>query len=240
MREILLPKDAQDKRGESIPDLEKGSQMKRPPRRLPLSTMIPIFLAVAIGLSSCGGPVTQTLYLQFRQIGEPGPSSAFTVGVVPFEDFRPSPQSVGKRIRTDGTVEPIVLGSPIPSKDLTYMLIRYLENRGIRVVDLPYWDTDPNGLRDLPKGIKLAVAGRIDALEVETNSTLLTCTVRYKVRLTTHLGLVEKGEVLTRSMEISPQRTYVQFDIREVEDGLNRALLEVMGRLMEGVLPANN
>jgi hypothetical protein len=114
-------------------------------------------------------------------------------------------------------------------------LIRYLEAKGIRVLDLPSWKGDPDSLKDLPKEVRLALAGRIDALEVEATSSLSTA-VRYRIRLTMHLGAVDKGEVLTRSVELSPQRTTLQFDIREVEEELNRILMEAIFRLLEGSL----
>ncbi len=194
-------------------------------------------IPLLLGLASCTGPTTQTIYLQFRPTAEPPAYSRYTVGVAPFQDNRPSPQMLGRRIKVDGTPESLTLGSPSPSKDLTYMLIRYLESRGFRVVDLPSWRPAPETLKELPPGIQMAVTGRIDALEVEGDSTLWKTSMRYRVKLTGFFGMVERAEVLTRSVEIAPQRSSLQFDIREVEEDLNKALTDAMARLVEGVLP---
>lgn len=194
-------------------------------------------LPVLLGVASCGGPATQTIYLQFRPAAESPSYSRHTLGVAPFQDTRPSPQMLGRRVRVDGTPEPMILGSASPSKDLTYILIRYLESRGFRVVELPSWRPAPEALEELPPGIQMAITGRIDALEVEGDSTLWKTTVRYRVKLTAFFGMTDKAEVLTRSVEIAPQRTSLQFDIREVEEDLNKALTDAMARLVEGVLP---
>ena len=195
-----------------------------------------LVVASAVGLLSCAGPATQVLNLHYRPLEEPKAPSAFVVGLAPFQDARSNPQSIGRRTRMDGAVEQIVLGSQSPPQEITYILIRYLEAKGVRVMDLPSWKGDPDSLKNLPKDIRLAIAGRVDALEVEATSSLTT-SVRYRVRLTIHLGSVDKGEVLTRSVELSPLRTTFQFDIREVEDELNRTLMEAIGRLLEGFLP---
>lgn len=188
-------------------------------------------------LASCGGSGMQIVYLQFRPTGQYASAQALTVGVAPFQDTRSTPQIIGKRIRVDGSPETIMLGSPTPGKDLTLMVVRYLEARGVKVVDLPSWKPEPDSLRDLPRDVKVAVTGRIEALEVQADSTLFRTTVRYRVRLSASLGTVDKGEVLTRSIEISPQKTSLQFDVRDVEDELNGAILEALERLFEGVLP---
>lgn len=203
-----------------------------------LSCTLAALLPVLLGLTSCAGPATQTIYLQFRPAAEPPSYSRYTLGVAPFHDTRPSPQMLGRRIRVDGTPESMMLGSPSPSKDLTYILIRYLESKGFRVVDLPSWRPAPETLTELPQGIQVAITGRIDALEVESNSTLWKTSVRYRVKLTGFFGMVDRAEVLTRSVEIAPQRTSLHFDIREVEEDLNKALTDAMAHLMEGVLPA--
>ncbi len=197
-------------------------------------------LPVVLGLASCAGPATQTIYLQFRPAAEPASYSHLSLGVAPFQDTRPSPRVLGRRIRVDGTPESMTLGSPSPSKDLTYMLVRYLESRGFRVVDLPSWRPAPETLKELPPGIQVAMTGRVDALEVESNSTLWKTSVRYRVKLTGFFGMMDRAEVLTRSVEIAPQRTSLQFDIREVEEDLNKALTDAMERLVEGVLPTVN
>lgn len=188
-------------------------------------------------LASCSGSGMQVLYLQFRPTGEYGTPQALTVGVAPFQDTRSTPQILGKRVRVDGSPETIMLGSPTTGKDLSLMVVRYLESRGMKVVDLRSWSGQPEGLKELPKDVKVAVTGRIEALEVDSDSTLFRTTTRYRVRLSSSIGLVDKNEVLTRSIEISPQKTTFQFDVRDVEEELNRAILEALGRLFEGVFP---
>lgn len=188
-------------------------------------------------LASCSGSGMQILYLQFRPTGEYATPQGLTVGVAPFQDTRSAPQILGKRVRPDGSPETIMLGSPTTGKDLSLMVVRYLEARGMKVVDLRSWSGDPETLKDLPKDVKVAVTGRIEALEVQCDSTLFRTTTRYRVRLSSSIGLVDKNEVLTRSIEISPQKTTFQFDIRDLEEELNRAILEALGRLFEGVIP---
>ncbi len=188
-------------------------------------------------LVSCSGSGMHIVYLQFRPTLESATPQALTVGVATFQDNRSTPQIIGKRIRMDGSPETIMLGSPTTGKDLSLMVVRYLEAKGMKVVDLASWSGDPETLKELPSDIKVAVTGRIEALEVQSDSTLFRTTTRYKVRLSASIGLVAKNEVLNRSIEISPQRTTLQFDVRDLEDQLNRAILEALGRLFEGVFP---
>lgn len=197
-----------------------------------------LILGVSFGLlASCAGSGMQIVYLQFRPTGEYATSQALTVGVAPFQDNRSTPQILGKRIRVDGSPETIMLGSPTTGKDLSLMVVRYLESRGMKVVDLRSWSGEPETLKDLPKEVKVAVAGRIEALEVQSDSTLFRTTTHYRVRLSSSIALVDKNEVLTRSIEISPQKTTFQFDIRDLEEELNRAVVEALERLFEGVFP---
>jgi hypothetical protein len=201
------------------------------------ATLLILGVAAWIGLLACAGPGTQIVYLQFRPTGTPTPPSSFTVGVAPFQDDRAEPQLLGKRFRVDGSVETIMLGAPTPAKDLTHMAIRHLEGQGMRVLDLPSWRPAPETLGDLPRDVRVAITGRIDALEVQVSSSLFKTTVKYRVRITGFLGLVDKGEVVTRTLEIGPQKTTFQFDIREIEEELNRAVAEAFSRLFEGVAP---
>lgn len=188
-------------------------------------------------LSSCSGSGMQIVYLQFRPTGEYATHQAMTVGVATFQDTRSTPQILGKRVRVDGNPETIMLGSPTTGKDLSLMVVRYLEAKGMKVVDLRSWSGEPETLKDLPKEVKVAVTGRIEAMEVQSDSSLFRTTTRYKVRLSSSIGLVDKNEVLTRSIEISPQKTTFQFDVRDIEEELNRVILEALGRLFEGVFP---
>jgi len=193
-------------------------------------------ILVGLFLAGCTGSGVQMVYLHFRPTGEMPSTQATTVGIVPFQDMRSAPQIIGKRIRVDGSPETIMLGSPNTGKDITYIVTRYLEAKGVRVVDLPSWRPEPESLKDLPPGVRLAVTGRIENLDVQADSNLFRTVVRYRVRLTGYLGLPERGEVLTRSVEISPQKTTVTFDVRQVEEDLNGAIMEAIGRLFEGVL----
>ncbi|MEJ5377430.1 MAG: hypothetical protein WHX93_12700 [bacterium] len=192
---------------------------------------------IFLGLVSCSGSGVQMVYLQFRPTGEYSTAQAITVGVAPFQDTRSTPQILGKRIRVDGSPETIMLGSPTTGKDLGLMVVRFLEAKGMKVVDLRSWSGEPEALKELPKDLKAAVTGRIEAMEVNSDSSIFRTTTRYRVRLSASIGLVEKNEVLTRSIEISPQKTTLQFDIRDVEEELNRTVMEALGRLFEGVLP---
>ncbi len=192
---------------------------------------------IFLGLVSCGGSGVQMVYLQFRPTGEYATAQAITVGVAPFQDARSTPQILGKRIRVDGSPETIMLGSPTTGKDLGLMVVRFLEARGMKVVDLRSWSGEPEALKELPKDLKAVVTGRIEAMEVNSDSSLFRTTTRYRVRLSASIGLVEKNEVLTRSIEISPQKTTLQFDVRDLEEELNRTVMEALGRLFEGVLP---
>jgi hypothetical protein len=194
-------------------------------------------LVCGAALSACAKPGAQTLFLQFRATGETSPSSGFTVGLVPFQDTRGATQTLGRRLRVDGSWEPIVLGSPSAAKDLTYMLVRFLESRGVRVVELASWRPELDDLKGLPPGIQLAFSGRIEALDVEADSSLLKTTVRFRIHLTAHLGVVDRGEIVTRAWRFAPQRTSVLFDVREVEEQLNKALVESMEGLFQGFLP---
>lgn len=187
--------------------------------------------------SACTGSGAHVVYLQFRPTGEIWPRKETTVGIAPFQDARSAPQIVGKRIRVDGSPETIMLGSPTTSQDITLIAARYLESKGVRVVDLGSWRPDPEGLKDLPRGVNIAVTGKIEALEISSDSTLFKTTTRYRVRLSATFGLPEKNEILTRSIEISPQKITMQFDVREVEEELNKAIVEALARLFETILP---
>lgn len=188
-------------------------------------------------LAGCTGSGVHMVYLHFRSTGETPSPHQITVGIAPFQDARSAPQILGKRIRVDGSPETIMLGSPTTGKDLTYMVTRYVEARGMKVVDLPSWKPEPEKLKELPSGLTLVITGKIEGLDVNADSTLFRTVVRYRIRLTGFLGFPEKGEIITRSVEISPQKTTISFDVREVEEELNRAIMEAIGRLLEGSLP---
>jgi hypothetical protein len=193
-------------------------------------------MLLALGFLSCAGPKTHTVYLQYQDVNKEQISSPLTVGLLPFQDLRPSPQSLGERSRSDGQVEPIHLGTPYPSEELTLILRRSLKDRNIQVVDLQNWIPDPNGLRDLPEPVQAAILGRIDDLSVRANSSVLKTQVSYRVVLTAHIGLKERGEVITRTIEVSPKKTLLAFRSQDIERDLNEALTEALNRLFEGIL----
>ena len=213
----------------------RGIMLPRAQKRFARRTLW-VGILVGLILAGCTGSGVQMVYLHFRPTGEISSFQASTVAVAPFQDMRSAPQIIGKRIRVDGSPETIMLGSPNTGKDLTYIVTRYLEAKGMKVVDLPSWRPEPESLKDLPPGVRLAVTGKIESLDVQADSNLFRTLVRYRIRLTGYLGLPDRGEVLTRSVEISPQRTTATFDVRQIEEDLNGAIMEAIGRLFEGVL----
>lgn len=201
------------------------------------SVWLALSSVLLISLLSCAGPQSHRIHLRLEPAQTYAPSSSVTFGLVPFHDPRTSTRTLGKRVRRDGTEEPILVDEPSLSAVLTRIMRQYLRARGFRVVDLDSWRPDPEVLNQIPKEVQVAIAGRIDAMEVEANSSLWKTIVRYRVRLTAHLGLKEKKEVLTRSVEISPKETYLRFDPQKIEDRLNMALKEALDHLLKGIPP---
>jgi hypothetical protein len=197
-------------------------------------------LIVSVTVSSCAGPKTHTVNLYFHKTGQETLTPPQTVGVVPFEDPRPSSSMLGKRYRSDGVVDLIVLGSSSPAGDLTQILMEYLGARGIRVVKMDVWEPDPARLSALPEGIDLVFAGRIEALEVEARTALAKTVLRYRIRLIAELGARKKREVVTRSVEISPEVRAMRFNVLDVEKKLNEALINAFDRLLQGFLPTKS
>jgi hypothetical protein len=188
------------------------------------------------GLLSCAGPRTYTVTLRYQPQHDHLTRSEEVVGLMPFEDQRTEPQQLGRRIRADGAEEPLVLSAPSPANELTRILRRDLEARGLQVVDLTGWQGKPEGLADLPGDVQVAILGRIESLEVQAYSSLWKTVVHYQVRLTADIGFTEKKEVLTRSIELRPEETYYfEFPSIRVETRLNLALSEAVDRLLEGV-----
>ena len=209
-----------------------------PPHTYPKSPNFSLVLVLLfpICLLSCAAPKTHTIFLQYRQPEAHTSVSSLTVGLAPFQDLRSSPKSLGERIRPDGKTEPIVLGTPAPYEDLTLIVRRYLQDHGIRVVDLLSWTPDPQTLGELPEEIQVAILGKIDDLEVHAESTIVKTMVQYRVLLSAHMGIKEKGEVITRKIEVSPRTTLLGFRAEEIEKELNDALAEAVNRLFEGLL----
>ncbi|UCG13641.1 MAG: hypothetical protein JSU72_03975 [Deltaproteobacteria bacterium] len=203
------------------------------PLRHSISTLLTIVLILL--LIGCASPRKYTVHLKPHPEGAQGPSTSSVVGVLPFEDARPSKETVGKRVHSDGTEKPIFLDSPSPSEDVTYILRRGLVARNVRVVELSSWKPDPKHLKDLPEEINIAIAGRIEALEVEAKSSLLKTTVKYRVRVSARVGLKEQGTVVSQAVEIRPEETFTSFDLEKIEEQLNAALAQALNRLLESI-----
>jgi hypothetical protein len=192
-----------------------------------------VFLIVC--LVGCAGPAYHVISLQPHPAGEGKASSQRVVGVLQFEDSRTSPRLLGKRIRSNGKEEQILLDTASAAEIITDLLIKSLKARGIGVVQLSSWQADPQHLSDLPKEVDLAIAGKIEALEVEAHSTLVKTTVRYRVRLSARLGFKKEGRVVTRTAESSPEETILRFDPAKMEKGFNEALALAQSNLLEGL-----
>ena len=120
-----------------------------------------LVLHLLLWFSSCGGPKTHAVKLGPHPVGKLRQSAQLTIGVLPFEDDRPSPQVLGQRVRSDGKKEKILLQSPSPSEDVTYLLRRSLKARGVKVREISRWEPAPANLKDLPQEVDVAIAGRI-------------------------------------------------------------------------------
>ena len=180
------------------------------------------------------------LQLRPHPAGEQGAAAPLTIGVVPFVDDRPNPQVLGKRVLSNGQEEPILLQSPSPSEDVTYILRRSLKARGIQVVELSDWEPAPKNLKDLPEDVDIAITGRIEALEVEAHSSVFETSISYRVQLSAHLGLKNQGKVLTKSVKVLPEETILRFKPQKLEDTLNEALAEGLGLLVETAISSSS
>jgi hypothetical protein len=196
-----------------------------------------IFLA---SLVTCAKHKTYWLHLRPHAEGEKGPTTKLTVGVLPFEDGRVSTQKLGARVLRDGREEPIRLESSSASEDLTNILRRSLKARNIPVVTISAWDPTPQNLKDLPPEVDIAIAGRIEALEVEAQSSTLKTTLRYRVKLSAKLGLKAQGKVVTKDIEVRPEETVMRFERQKVEETLNEAVASALNRLVEAALASSN
>lgn len=196
-----------------------------------------IFLA---SLVSCAKHKTYWLHLRPHAEGEQGPSTKLTVGVLPFEDGRVSTQKLGARVLRDGREEPIRLESSSASEDLTHLLRRALKARNIPVATISTWDPAPQNLKDLPPEVDIAIAGRIEALEVEAQSSTLKTTLRYRVKLSAKLGLKAQGKVVTKNIEVRPEETVMRFERQKVEETLNEAVASALNRLVEAALASSS
>jgi hypothetical protein len=190
---------------------------------------------MALSFAGCATPSRYTLHLLPSPDEEKGPKTSLTLGVLPFEDSRPSPQFLGKLIESGGREVDIVLDSPSPAGEVTYILRRALRARGIRMVDLQYWTPDPEHLKDLPEDVDVAIAGRLDVLTVNAESALLNARVKYHVRLSAKLGFKKEGVVVTQSAEVLPEETLLRFNPPRIEETLNDAVAEALNRLLKTI-----
>ena len=196
-----------------------------------------LMLILALTLASCAGPKDYTVRLHPHPVGENGPTTqSTTVGLVPFVDERSSPKILGKRTLSNGEEVPILLASASVSEDVTYILRSFLKARNIGVVEISSWEPIPEHLKDLPAGVKIAIAGHVKALEVEAQSSTFKTTVRYRVKLSTHVGYAEKGEVVIQSVEVAPEESVARFKREKIEEGINEALATALTNLLDATL----
>ena len=200
------------------------------------------FLMVILltSLLTCATHKTYWLYLRPYPEGKQGPTTKLTIGLLPFEDTRISPEKLGARILRDGTEEPIRLESSSASEDLTQILRRSLEARNISVVTIPAWVPAPQNLKDLPPEVDIAIAGKIEALEVEARSSILETKIRCRVKLSAQLGLKDQGKVVTETIEVRPEETVVFFERQKVEEILNEGVGSALNRLIEKALASSS
>ena len=199
-----------------------------------------LIMILLTSLVSCAQHKTYWLHLRPHAEGEQGVTTKLTIGVLPFEDGRVSTEKLGARVLGDGREEPIRLESSSAAEDLTHILRRSLEARNISVVTISSWDPAPQNLKDLPPEVDIAIAGRIEALEVEAQSSTFKTTLRYKVKLSAKLGLKAQGKVVTKTIEVSPEDTVVLFERQKVEETLNEAVASALNRLVEAALTSSS
>ena len=200
------------------------------------------FLVVILltSLVSCAQHKTYWLHLRPHAEGEQGVTTKLTIGVLPFEDGRISTEKLGVRVLGNGREEPIRLESSSAAEDLTHILRRSLKARNIPVVTISSWDPTPQNLKDLPPEVDIAIAGRIEALEVEAQSSTFKTTLRYRVKLSAKLGLKAQGKVVTETIEVRPEETVVRFERQKVEETLNEAVASALNRLVEAALASSS
>jgi hypothetical protein len=209
-----------------------------PVKRLAIYTFSIMILLVS--LVSCGKHKTYWLHLRPQPTGEQGVTTNLTIGVLPFEDGRISTQKLGARVLGDGREEPIRLESSSASEDVTNLLHRSLKARNITVVTISTWNPTPQNLKDLPPEVDVAIAGKIEALEVKAQSSTLKTTIRYRVKLSAKLGLKAQGKVVTKTIEVRPEETVMRFERQKVEETLNEAVASALNRLVETALASSS
>jgi uncharacterized lipoprotein YmbA len=189
-------------------------------------------LILALSLVSCAASKTYWLRLRADITPQKRATAGLTIGVLPFQDNRPASQRLGQRLLSNGQEEPIRLQSSSLSQDITSILLQLLQARGIRTVELTGWEPVPANLKNLPEGVDVAIAGYLEALEVEAKSTTFKTEIRYLVKLAAKLGFKEQGKVVTRTVEARPEESVISFNRQEVENTLNETLSSALERLI--------
>ena len=193
-----------------------------------------IFLALILAISfvSCAGSKTYWLHLRPDFAPQKSSTRKLTIGVLPFEDNRAASQRIGQRLLSNGKEEPIRLKSSSPAQDVTYILLQLLKARDIQTVELTDWEPAPANLKNLPEEVDIAMAGYIEALEVEAKSSTFKTEIRYLVKLSAKLGFREEGKVVTRTVEARPEESVMSFNRQAVEQTLNETLSSALERLI--------
>jgi hypothetical protein len=190
-------------------------------------------LIFALSLVSCAASKTHWLNLRADSTVQKTPTTALTIGVLPFKDNRQPSAIIGERILSNGKEEPIRLKSYYPARDITSIFLQLLKARNIRAVELTDWEPTPGSLKDLPDEVDIAIAGYVDALEVKASSYTFKTEIRYLVRLSAKVGFKEQVKVLSKTVEDRPEESVVRFKREEVEKTLNEALTSALGRLID-------
>ncbi|HYA01523.1 MAG TPA: hypothetical protein VEI04_00230 [Syntrophobacteria bacterium] len=199
-----------------------------------------VFIGAAVltlSVLGCSTLPRYTLHLLPSPEAEKGPTTGLTIGLLPFEDARPQPQFLGTLIDGEDKSD-IVLDSPSPANDVTYILRRTLRGRGIPTVDLESWIPDPEHLKDLPEDVDVVFAGRIEALEVTATSALVNAKVQYRVRLSAKVGFKKEGVVLAQTSNVTAEEILLRFNPQRVEETLNTTLADALNRLLDAVFTA--
>jgi hypothetical protein len=195
-----------------------------------------LFFIVLFSFAACGGSKTYWLNLRPYPATIQGKKTTLTVGIVPFEDARPASQKLGVRVLSSGKEEPIRLDSLSVSEDVTQILRHILKARKIRAVEISKWEPAPHNLQELPEEVDIAIAGRIETLEVKAQSGTFKSTIRYGVKVSAALGFKAQEKVVTRIIEVRPEETVIGFNREKVEKSLNEAVTSALSRLVEAAL----
>ena len=193
-------------------------------------------LILMLSLAGCSASKTYWLFLRAAPTTQGGGATKLTIGVLPFEDNRPNKEKLGKRLLSSGKEEPIRLRSSSPMQDITSILLQLLEKRDIRTVELKSWEPAPENLKDLPEGVDIALAGKVEALEVQAKSSTFKTEIRYLVKLSAKLGYKGQGKVVTKAVEDRPEESVVRFKRQDVEKALNESLSSALERLIDAAI----